>query len=119
MEKIDDLIDYKLLGYRIGERRRECKMTQETLAKEMELSSPHISNLEGGRAKPSFQVMVKLCQVLKCSMDYFIGNEYKEIYIEKEPEREQEKEMLAILKRMDPEKKEKLLTLLKDFDILI
>ena len=69
-------IDYGKLGTRIKETRQSRGLTQENLAEIVGCNTSHISNIEGGRAHPSLSALVKIANILECSVDFFIGGEY-------------------------------------------
>lgn len=64
-------IDYYKIGFRIGERRRECGLTQEALAAKVDKTAKHISAIENGRSKPNFPTLLKISMALDVTIDYF------------------------------------------------
>jgi transcriptional regulator with XRE-family HTH domain len=69
-------LDFQTIGKQIRKRRRECGLTQEAVAERLDVNPSHISNIENGRANPSLTILVKLANVLECSVDFFISHEY-------------------------------------------
>lgn len=69
-------LDFKTIGLKIKERRQAQGVTQETIANILDVNPSHISNIECGRANPSLTALVKIANTLRCSVDYFISNEY-------------------------------------------
>lgn len=69
-------LDFHRIGQQIRKRRLECGITQETIANQLDVNPSHISNIENGRANPSLTVLVKIANILECSVDFFIGDEY-------------------------------------------
>ncbi len=69
-------LDFKTIGKKIKERRLTVGLTQEMLADELDVNASHISNVECGRAHPSLTTLVKIANILECSVDYFISSEY-------------------------------------------
>ncbi len=67
----DDTIDYYKIGFRIGEKRRECGLTQEALAVKVNKSPKHISAIENGRSKPNLPTLLKISSALNVTGDYF------------------------------------------------
>ncbi len=57
---------------RIKQLREENKITQEDLAKKLELSKGIISLYENEDRKPSLEVLLKLSEIFKCSIDYIL-----------------------------------------------
>ncbi|MBQ8414501.1 MAG: helix-turn-helix transcriptional regulator [Clostridia bacterium] len=62
----------KEMGARINARRRELKMTQETLAEKMDVSVQMISNLELGKKAIRPENIIKLCEAISVSSDYIL-----------------------------------------------
>lgn len=66
------IIDYKNLGKRISETRKEMNLTQEKLAEITELSSNYISNIENNHSIPSLETFILICNALDKTPDYFL-----------------------------------------------
>lgn len=62
-------IDYTAIGNRIRELRKEQRMSQEKLAELINVSNPHMSNIENGKTKFSLQVLVDLANALNTTPD--------------------------------------------------
>ena len=62
-------IDYKAIGVRIKRFRGEQKLSQEKLAELVDISVPHMSNIETGKTKLSMQVLVDLSNALNATPD--------------------------------------------------
>lgn len=69
-------LDFKTIGTKIKERRKSMGITQEFIAEQLDVNPSHISNIECGRANPSLTALVKIANILHCSVDYFIEKEY-------------------------------------------
>ncbi len=69
-------LDFKEIGLKIKERRQAVGITQEHIANILDVNPSHISNIECGRANPSLTALVKIANILQCSVDYFISGEY-------------------------------------------
>jgi len=69
-------LDFKQIGLKIKERRQSQGITQEFIANKLDVNPSHISNIEGGRAHPSLTALVKIANILQCSVDFFISGEY-------------------------------------------
>jgi transcriptional regulator with XRE-family HTH domain len=69
-------LDFKAIGLKIKERRKVVGVTQEHIANLLDVNPSHISNIECGRANPSLTTLVKIANILECSVDYFISDEY-------------------------------------------
>lgn len=104
-------LDFKEIGLKIKERRLNEKLTQEYIANKLEVNPSHISNIERGHSHPSLTNLVKIANILECSVDYFIKGEYK-YKIDKEKTRTLDDKIMDKLKYCDNEKKEKILKMI-------
>lgn len=71
-EDFDMFIDYKDIGDRIVQKRRELGLSQKELAELLNISNNHLSNIENGKAGPSFELFILLCKELRVSSDFII-----------------------------------------------
>ena len=69
-------LDFRTIGLKIKERRLSQGITQEVIANHLDVNPSHISNIENGRANPSLTALIKIANVLQCSVDCFINAEY-------------------------------------------
>lgn len=67
-------MDYKKLGENIKKRRKSLKITQETLADEVDLSLGYISQIETAGRVPSLSTIVKIAEQLNTSVDLLIDS---------------------------------------------
>ena len=102
-------IDFKLIGNKIKQRRQSLKITQEYIANKLDVNSSHISNIEGGRANPSLTALVRIANILQCSVDYFISEEYT---YNIDAEKTLDDKIMDKLKYCDEDKKNKLLKIM-------
>lgn len=93
-------LDFKAIGLKIKERRQQLGITQEHIANVLEVNPSHISNIECGRANPSLTALVKIANILECSVDYFISGEYT-YKINKEKEKTLDDKIMNKLKYCD------------------
>ena len=104
-------LDFVKIGSKIKERRISLKMTQDFIANKLDVNPSHISNIECGRANPSLTALVKIANILECSVDFFISSEYQ--YKSTEPDTETlEDKILAKLKYCNTDKKQKVLQMI-------
>ena len=99
-------LDFKAIGLKIKERRKSLGITQESIA-----NASHISNIECGRANPSLTTLIKIANLLQCSVDYFISAEYT---YKHDPEKEKslDEEIMNKLKYCNIDKKNKVLKII-------
>ena len=69
-------LDFVTIGKRIKEHRQAKGITQEFIANSLDVNPSHISNIECGRANPSLTALVKIANILECSVDCFLSEEY-------------------------------------------
>lgn len=65
-------VDYVALGKRVKRLRKERRMSQEQLAELIDVSIPHMSNIENGKTKFSLQVLIDLANALQVSPDFLL-----------------------------------------------
>ena len=69
-------LDFVTIGKLIKEHRQSKGITQEFIANSLDVNPSHISNIERGRANPSLTALVKIANILECSVDCFLREEY-------------------------------------------
>ena len=104
-------LDFKAIGLKIKERRQSQGITQEMVANYLDVNPSHISNIECGRANPSLTSLIKIANILHCSIDYFICGEYN-FLIDKEKEKTLDDKIIEKLKYCDVSKKDKVLKMI-------
>lgn len=73
-------VDYKELGRRIADRRRELGLKQWQVNEMAELSDKYLSNIERASSVPSIDVLMKLCEALETTPDaLLLGTQRKEV----------------------------------------
>jgi len=72
------MLDFKKIGERVQKKRIKHKMTQEQLAEAVNLSSGYISEIETGRKQAGLIVLIKISEILSCSMDELLFGELRE-----------------------------------------
>lgn len=68
-------LDYVALGNRVRQLRKERKLSQERLAELIDISVPHMSNIETGKTKLSLQVLINLANALQVSPDVLLAEQ--------------------------------------------
>ena len=66
-----------MIGEKIKEKRKELNLTQEYLAKELNISRQAVSKWEKGLSEPSMDNLVKLSEIFGVDMAYFKNDENK------------------------------------------
>ncbi len=70
-------IDYQAMGKRIKAARLAMNMTQEKLAEAINISLPHISNIENGHSKVSLATLLQIANALNTSLDQLVCDSLK------------------------------------------
>lgn len=65
-------IDFGKLGKRIAKRRKVLNLTQDDVAEATGLSNNYISNIENSHSIPSIETLMKVCETLDTTPDYFL-----------------------------------------------
>ena len=66
-------IDYRLIGERIKEARRNAHMTQEKMAERLDVSVGYVSQVERGITKISLDLLGAISDILKCDVSFFVS----------------------------------------------
>ena len=103
-------LDFQAIGLKIKERRQNQGVTQEYVANLLDVNPSHVSNIECGHARPSLTSLVKIANILECSVDYFISGEYT--FKEDESAETLDGQIMEKIKYFDPEKKRKILQMI-------
>ena len=104
-------LDFKTIGLKIKERRQELGITQEQIANSLDVNPSHVSNIECGSANPSLTALVRIANVLECSVDYFISGEYT-YKIDKNKEKALDDKIMHKVKYCDIDKKKRILKMI-------
>lgn len=104
-------LDFKKIGFKIKERRQSLGITQEYIANFLDVNPSHISNIECGRANPSLTALIKIANILKCSVDCFINEEYT-FQSDANNETTLDTKIMNKLKLCDADKKERVLKMI-------
>ena len=72
------MMDYEDLGLKIKVERTKQKYNQDDVASEAGVGQRYLSKIEHGLARPEFEKVFKIAQMLGVSLDYLAGIEYKE-----------------------------------------
>lgn len=99
-------LNFEEIGQAIRASRIEQHYTQEYVAEQVGVNVSHISNIENNRVKVSLTTLVAICNVLNLTVDYVLKNEYT---VSDSIDREILKELAAC----SPEKKEKILKIIR------
>lgn len=95
---MDDRI-YRVFGSRLRDLREEKKVTQEELARRVDLSRTSITNIEKGRQRVMLHQMMDLAEALDASPDDLIGGDR----VRADPLRADVARVVEALKRERPE----------------
>lgn len=97
-------LDYKLVGARIRNRRKDLKLTQAVVAERAGISNQYLSNIERSTSIPSTEVIMRLAIALDTTPDEFMVGAARY-------EKEAWKDVAELLRPMD----EKQLALAENF----
>lgn len=59
------MINFKMIGQRTKNLRREKNYTQENFSELLGISTEHLSRIETGSCRPSLQLIEKICSILE------------------------------------------------------
>lgn len=66
-------VNYRLIGSRLCQRRKELNLTQKKLGDMIHISGPHISAIETGSKQPSLETLLEFCNALNINIDYLLN----------------------------------------------
>ena len=99
-------LNFEEIGQAIRASRIEQHYTQEYIADRIGVNVSHISNIENNRVKVSLTTLVAICNALNLTVDYILKNEYT-------ASDSIDREILKELASCSPEKKEKILKIIR------
>lgn len=73
-------MNYSKLGWRIREIRRQKRISQTQIARELNFSQQHIGNVENGYVHPSVDLLVRISNTLDVSVDYLLQDSLHRSY---------------------------------------
>ncbi|MCI8552861.1 MAG: helix-turn-helix transcriptional regulator [Lawsonibacter sp.] len=68
------MVDYKLIGSRIKQRRENSKMTQERVAELVNITVVYLSKIENGKVRPTLDTLAAICSALNCDLGEILLN---------------------------------------------
>lgn len=72
-----------ILGNRIKKERENLHLTREELAKKIGVSYSAIAMYEQGNREPNNELLLKICEIFNCTLDYLMGkSDYKSVWEE-------------------------------------
>lgn len=71
-------MNYEDLGHKLKVERTKLKYNQDDVAYEVGVGQRYLSKIEHGLARPEFEKVFKIAQVLGLLLDYLAGIEYKD-----------------------------------------
>ena len=71
-------INYEKLGQKIKIRRKDKRLTQETLAEMCNISTGFLGHIENGTRTPSLETLFGIANSLGCGVDYFLFDSHVE-----------------------------------------
>lgn len=109
------VFDAALFGRRVVTRRKNIKKKQIELAEQVGISQQHMSGIELGNDRVSFDVFLKLCIALNVNPDYLLGGAIRSSNIPQSvveginqcspPDQVLAAEIIELLRKRNPENK--------------
>lgn len=66
------MVDYKIIGDRIRNKRHERQMTQDSMAEQLGVVAEYISKLENGKAKINLPRLEQIATLLNTPIEFFL-----------------------------------------------
>ena len=96
---MEKLINKKQLGKKIKSAREDYKYTQFELSEILGISPNYLGDIERGVKKPSLEVLIRICNTMKLSLDYLFSDSLDNIVSEDQATIYTDKQM-AIIRNM-------------------
>lgn len=64
--------DFTIIGRRIGDRRKSLDLRQDDLARQVNISPKHLSEIERGKSGIGMGTLIEIAKVLNVSTDYLL-----------------------------------------------
>jgi len=80
----EQLFLYKSIGDQIKILRNRSQISQEELAKRLDLSRASVVNIEKGRQHPSLHLLIDLARIFNVSVLDFLSNQFSETAVQSE-----------------------------------
>jgi len=105
-------MDFKLLGNRIREQRKQFNITQEKLAEAVDLSHPYVAQIERGVRGVNIENLIKIASYLKVSVEYLLYD-----YIDAEPKKTEDElsnQWMELVAGISPAKKKRMIAIMQE-----
>ena len=80
------MVDYVAMGQKMRSRRRFFKISQEELAKAVQISPSFYGNIERGIRIPSIDTLVAIANALQVGVDYFLVDSLDAVFTRRSSE---------------------------------
>lgn len=80
------MVDYVAMGQKMRSRRRFLKISQEELAKAVQISPSFYGNIERGIRIPSIDTLVAIANALQVGVDYFLADSLDAVFTRRSSE---------------------------------
>ncbi|MBE5771603.1 MAG: helix-turn-helix transcriptional regulator [Clostridiales bacterium] len=80
------MVDYVAMGQKMRARRRFLKISQEELAKAVQISPSFYGNIERGIRIPSIDTLVAIANALQVGVDYFLVDSLDAVFTRRSSE---------------------------------
>ena len=74
---MNSIIDYKIIGSRIKNKRLELKLTQEQVSREANITTFYLSKIENGKSTTTLETLAILAKVLNVDLGYLVSGTSK------------------------------------------
>mgnify|MGYP002768535943 FL=1 len=74
---MNSVIDYKIIGTRIKNKRLELKLTQEQVSREANITTFYLSKIENGKSTTTLETLAILAKVLHVDLGYLVSGTSK------------------------------------------
>lgn len=104
-------MDINMIGIRIKEKRKELGLTPKMINELAGIRTGHLSELENGKSLPSTPTLLKLSELLNCSVDWILFGESRNSEFSDITLSTRETELINIFKKLSMSDQDELLDL--------
>lgn len=102
-----------MVGIRIRQRRDELNLTPKDIKSLTGIGSGHLSEMETGKKLPSTPTLIKLSEVLKCSIDWILTGRDSQSERSDVGLSDRNSEIISLFNRLKPDDQEEIIDIMK------
>ncbi len=102
-----------MVGTRIKQRRDELHLTPKDIKSLSGIGSGHLSEMETGKKLPSTPTLIKLSEVLECSIDWILTGRSSQSECSDAGLSNRDSEIISLFNKLTPDDQEEIIAIMK------